>query len=323
MAGNWPDAPSRKMAYHNDGTVVAGRHPLDGSPYENFYEWAAGATGTEELNDLDFVAIDADGVADWNNGIFPVADFITNASILSRQVETVWLFPERRDLYGFVPTYHVAGTGIEEYGTYIEVSGNTTNGIDGDWVLMLEQNNSPLNNMIRSGHPEDWRTGITIYFFADARGVRVRGWGQAGSPTPIQWRSMFIFGVISAGETPDRILFVNDVTGLEFTKPMDWGDVPRGTTLDWDIYLLNNSSTLAANTMTLDFVTLYDDSDTWYTIKENPGGSFATTAAITSIAASARYPAADTFTVRLFVPNDAVLAIVEAILELSPAVSWT
>ncbi|GAG04788.1 unnamed protein product, partial [marine sediment metagenome] len=69
--------------------------------------------------------------------------------------------------------------------------------------------------------------------------------------------------------------------------------------------------------------TLYDDSDTWYTIKENPSGSFAATANITAIAASARYPAADTFTVRLFVPDNAVLAIVEAILELSPAASWT
>ena len=91
------------MAYHNDGTVVAGRHPLDGAPYENFYEWAAGTTGMEELNDLDFVQI----VENWGNKLFPVADFITGASILSRQVETVWLFPERRDIYGFVPTYQV------------------------------------------------------------------------------------------------------------------------------------------------------------------------------------------------------------------------
>lgn len=318
MAGNWPDAPSNKMAYHNDGTVVAGRHPIDGSPYENFYEWASGPTGTEELNDLDFTPI----LMNWANKLFPVANNLTGASLLNRRVDSVWLFPERRDLYGFVPTYHIAGTGIFDYSADFYASGDTTNGIDGTWTLMLHQHKD-LGNMITTGHPEDWRTGIITYYFANARGLKVEGWGAGGSPTPILWRSMFIFGKISAGETPDRILFVNDVTGLEFVKPMDWGDVPRGTTLDWDIYLLNNSTTLAANTMTLDFVTLYDDSDTWYTIKENPGGSFATTANITTIAASARYPAADTFTVRLFVPNDAVLAIVEAILELSPAASWT
>ena len=66
MAGSWPDLPSRKIAYHDDGTVVAARYPPAGAPYENFYEWQAGANGLDQLNNLDFAII----TPDWDNQLF-------------------------------------------------------------------------------------------------------------------------------------------------------------------------------------------------------------------------------------------------------------
>jgi hypothetical protein len=131
-----------------------------------------------------------------------------------------------------------------------------------------------------------------------------------------------MYGLISSGETPDRLLFIDDSTGLEFTEPLDWGDVPRGTTLDYDIKVKNNSGTLTANTNVLDFEALTGTSDTYYTIKET-GGSFATTLSITSIGAGVTYPSgANVITVRLAVPDAAGFAAESARLFVS-TVSWT
>jgi len=316
MAGSWPDMPSRKMAYHDDGTVVAGRFEDSGAPYENFYEWSA--PNVEELNDLDMTPINTD----WPNA-FPATTRLFNGVLTS--VETLWIFPERRDVLGFVGYFNHSGGSTDAAAVEILVSTDTTNGVDGTWTRLVYYrggDSNPANNMLYDLDPEAWRTGIVTCNFTGVRGVRSYSY-QTLTSQEFAWRAAYIFGTISSGETPDRILFVDDNTGLEFTKPMDWGDVPRGTTLDWDIYLLNNSSTLSANApQTLDFVTLYNSSDTWFTISDS-GGAFGTTANVPTMAAGARYPAADVFTVRLDVPDDEPFSIYEAILELSPASSWT
>lgn len=315
MAGSWPDVPSRKIPYHNDGTVVAARYPQDGAPYENFYEWDAGVNGLDQLNDLDFTTIPQN----WANKRFPIAGEITR---IVADTENIWIFPELRDLYGYV----IVGTqenpatgGWGNMWTYY--SHDTTNGLDGTWTLIQDHGNG--ENTPQGAHPEDWRTAIVEFSHLAVRGFKVIGSYGVFVGGNLVFRACYIFGTISAGETPDRILFIDDNTGLEFTKPMDWGDVPRGTILDWDIYMKNNSLTLTANTMVLDFTTLYNDSDTWYTIKAT-GEAFAVTHDISSIAPGARYPlGSDVLTVRLDVPDDEPFSIYEAILELSPAVSWT
>lgn len=318
MAGSWPDMPSRKIAYHDDGTVVAGRYNLAGAPYENFYEWSQAAKN--ECNDLDFTVM----TEDWANKMFAASERSLSPGLTPR-TENVWIFPELRDIYGVRGTFD---EGSSTGGTVFEIhtSVDTTNGIDGTWVLQASwytRNGSGSNTALVDADPEDWRSTIETFTATGVRGVRLYGWGNQFSAY-VYFRSFYIFGTISSGETPDRILYVNDSTGLEFVKPMDWGDVPRGTTLDWDIYLLNNSSTLAANgTMVLDFTTLYNSSDTWYAISDS-GGTFGGTANVPTMAATTRYPTGtDVFTVRLDVPDDEPFGIYEAILELSPATSWT
>jgi len=316
MAGSWPDCPSRKIAYHDDGTVVALRSEDSGAPYENYYEWLP--ANVVELNDLDFQPIPED----WPNSIKPMGRYLSVGPTVLSNFQTVFIFPELRDIYGFVATLHHSGGSTDPNAVDIRTSPDTTNGIDGTWTTQFTYWSN--SNAIIDDGPEAWRTGIVTFDAPGTRAVRTDGYtGYYGKE--FEWRSIFIFGMIAAGETPDRILFVDDNTGLEFTKPMDWGDVPRGTTLDWDIYLLNNSSTLAAGgTMVLDFVTLYNSSDTWYQIKSTAGGAFADTFNVPTMAAGTRYPTGtDTFTVRLTVPDDEPLSIYEAILELSPATSWT
>ena len=318
MAGSWPDCPSRKIAYHDDGTVVAGRYEDSGAPYENFYEWSL--ANITELNDLDHVPISPD----WPNSFMAITRFAPGVATSITNIETVWIFPELRDIYGFVAELHHSGGSTDAAHLYIYTSPDTTNGIDGTWTLQIDYWTS--SNVIIDDSPEAWRTMIVAFSAPGTRAVKTRSTTHNFSKE-FEWRAAYIFGTITAGETPDRIVYVDDNTGLEFTKPMDWGDVPRGATLDWDIYLLNNSATLAAGgTMVLDFTTLYNSSDTWYLIKSNAGGApaFAATFDVPTMAAGTRYPTGtDTFTVRLTVPDNEPLGIYEAILELSPATSWT
>ena len=316
MAGSWPDTPSRKIAYHADGTVVVGRYPPDGAPYENFYPWDPTSTGLEELNDLDFSDIDQD----WANGRFPAIPS-NAADPTNKRAETCWIFPELRDIYGYAFVLHGQNNGIGGPGEYTwYISADTTNGVDGTWTNIGDFDET---NLTTGNYPEAWRESQIMFYYPAARAMRCLGVAGFFTGGPTVWRAAFLFGVIAAGETPDRILFIDDYTGLEFTGPMDWGDVPRGSELEWDIYLLNNSATLTANTMTLDMKTLYDVSDTWYSMNE-AGGAFGSTISVSSMAAGARYPTGtDVITIKLEVPDDQPLSIYEAFLELSAAASWT
>lgn len=316
MAGSWPDMPSRKIPYHDDGTVVAGRHPTGGAPYENFYEW--NATYVNEMNDLDFVKISED----WSDRRFPAMSGTYSASQLNKRTESVWIFPERRDLYGYAFVILQDNTGTGGLGAhYCYTSVDTTNGIDGTWTQW-----GPIwvdDNITSNNYPEAWRENQYTEARTNVRGVLWLGTGGTFNAGPDVWKAMFLFGEIAAGETPDRILFIDNYTGLEFDKPMDWGDVPRGSTLTWDIYLLNNSTTLQANSMDLTFGTLYNSSNTWYEMKVT-GGGYGTSITGITMAASARYPAGtDVITIKLDVPDTQALGVFEAFLELSKPTSWT
>lgn len=313
MAGSWPDCPSRKIAYHDDGTVVAGRYEDSGAPYENFYEWSA--ANVNKLNDLDHVPVGND----WPNSFMAIERFVNDKLT---NTETVWIFPELRDIHGFVAELHNSGGSTGSNHLIIFTSPDTTNGLDGTWTQQIDYLTS--SNVIVDASPEAWRTMVVSFSVPGTRAVKARG-GTGSLSKEFQWRSAYIFGTIASDETPDRILYVDNSTGLEFTKPMDWGDVPRGTTLDWDIYLKNNSATLTAGgTMVLDFTTLYNSSDTWYEIKSTASGAYAATHNVPTMNAGSRYPTGtDTLKVKLKVPDSEPLSIYEAILELSPASSWS
>lgn len=318
MAGSWPDMPSRKIAYHDDGTVVVGRHPTGGAPYENFYPWDADAL--EELNDLDFQQISDN----WANGTFAAMTGNHSQNQQNKRTESAWIWPEKRDIYGYATIIEHTGSGIGGLGIHkAYTSVDTTNGIDGTWVEQGPSGGWSDDNLGSVNYPEAWRENQYTFTAEGTRSFRWHGWGGTFNDGDDEFRCMFIFGVISAGETPDRILFMDDSTGLEFTTPMDWGDVPRGSVLTWDIYLKNNSATLQANTMTLDVKTLYNSSDTWFDLSD-AGGAYGDTVSITSMAAGARYPTgSDTITVRLTVPNDQPLGVYESFLELTAPASWS
>ena len=130
-----------------------------------------------------------------------------------------------------------------------------------------------------------------------------------------------VYGEISVGETPDRLLYIDSSTGLEYTGPIDWGNIPRGTVYDEDWYIKNNSSTLTANNTTLDFEALYLSSATFYTLSTGVGWS-TSLGPISTIGASSRWPSTNSLTVRCNPPSTAELGLHAARIVMATS-SWS
>lgn len=281
--------PGRRMAYDADGTVLV----MHRYSYQLF-EWDA--THTAYLNDEDMATnVNYDPLGQFNN----------------HSGEMIWIFPELREIDGF---FGLHSDGTTDRFQEVATSANTTNGIDGTHSTLIANWTDVAKTTAA------YRTDITSASASSKRSVRLQFTNHRG--VGFGFRSIHLYGEISAGETPDRLLFINVATGLEFTVPQDWGDIPRGTTHDKTIRIKNNSSTLTANTITLSFEDLYLGSSSWYTIKET-GGSFSTTLGITSIAAGVTYPTpSNVITIRKATPDDETLGLHAARCK-ATTTSWT
>ena len=253
MAGAFPDPPGRRIAYNSDGTIVF--WTLNFNP-----------------NTLDFASTSF--LTTFNSELNQGYIFDTGGGILPDRNIICWFFPEPRDISGFAG--HVTGgNGASIRNLYY--STDTTNGLDGNWTLMLDP--YPYTATI------DWtfryRTGIVSLNGPSARAVRIQvEYGSNlshGRVSNVHW-----YGTPAAGFSADKIIFIDESTGLEFDAAYDWGDIPRGVTLEKDIRVKNDSTNVIANDILLDFGSNSGTSDTWHTIK-TAGGAFSDTLTIDSL----------------------------------------
>lgn len=310
MAGSYPDAPFRRMAWDEDGTIFWHAETLTsyftGTVMPGFERtvtekgWANNErtlTGSEDIEN-------GGGGGSFSHVYFMV-------------------FPELRDIYGVAYWATAINSGSSMVPTDFEYSANTTNGIDGTWTALYPT--YPIQSIVYATYSWDhwYRIGI-VTDDLPVTGVRGLRWVQllpGGLIAQGFWHHIHVYGDKSTGATPDRLLFIDNDTGLEFTEPLDWGDVPRGTTLFHDIKIKNNSATLTANTILLDFEALTGVSDTWHTMSDS-GGAYGGTVNIASLAPTATYPAADTITIKLIVGDNENLGLQACRLQAS-TVSWT
>ena len=134
-----------------------------------------------------------------------------------------------------------------------------------------------------------------------------------------KFRALHLYGEIATAANPDRLIFIDDGTGLAYDELQDWGDIPRGSVHDKKIHLLNNSATLAATSNVITFEGLYQNSFEWYSIRDDSLASTAFSTSITidgPVSAGARYPASTALTLRLSVPFSQDLGPAAARLEL-------
>lgn len=265
-------APSMRMAYDDDGTVMLFRLSASAAVERN-------ASQKAEANDEDNVT--AHSGFNWGGDTGHV----------------IFIFPELREIDGFFTGGAPFEFGSATWGA-LEVSADTTNGIDGTWT-------TEIANIGEFGttYPTNYRNEIVSTAANAKRAVRANKTDTGSS----SWSSMHIYGTISPGETPDRLIFIDELTGLEFTLPKDFGDVPRGSAREFE-WRLKNNSTVAGNNLTVNTIqftaeSLYLSSGGWYTHSVG-GDAFAGTKSITSLAPEA---SSALITTRQIIPVNEVL----------------
>ena len=267
-AGSYPDAPSRRMALDDDGTVMGRRNQGGtGSLLE--------ATGAQKAD-----MQREDGTATY----WQIAGGSAGSWYL------FMIFPELREFDGIYCGF------VTSILTEVHSSGDTTNTFDGTWTQRIADIDNPANTLI------SYRTDITSVAVSNVRGIRVRT-NDTGSEQ--RFEQAHIYGEISAGETPDRLLWFDQATALEFAKPQDYGDVPRGSAEDKVTYLKNNSAALTANTVQVTAEDLFGGSGGWFTFDEGTGFS-STLSLASSIANGANSP---NITVRRITPDAGALGL--------------
>lgn len=240
-AGSFPNSPSRRMATNDDGTI--GLDATVGFPTSD------GGSVTEATS-AQMRTMNQEGVAG-------VAGPGVNVS------GTDWvgyIFPELRELDGWHASLDDGG-GWENG---IANSGDTTNGIDGTWV----ETGSGIGPIILPTFAGG-RNQIESIARSNIRAIRVKP--TAGSGGGGACDKLHIYGEISSGETPDRLLWFDNDDDLEFSLPLDYGDVPRGSAEDHVVYLRNNSGSLTANTVQITAEDLIGGSGGWFTFDDGTG----------------------------------------------------
>lgn len=269
MAGSYPDVPSRRMAWDADGTVMAHKD-------ENGIITEFSATNKER-------AQSEDGTSEAPTLGATVDDRI------------VAIFPELREVDGYYISLHEPAT----FNDQAEVSTDTTNGIDGTWSALGSNFGSATTTH------DEYRTAIHSLAGSNVRGFEfpdLTGAGGGGGNVS----RLHIYGDITPGETPDRLLFIDEATGLEYTAARDYGDTPRGGSEDVTWRIKNNSASLTAETIQYTTEDLFRGSGAWYT-HSLPGGS--TYQATRQVASLAPATTSGLITTRRVTPGDALLGV--------------
>ncbi len=260
--------PSRRMAVDADGTV--GFDINDGFP--------SGGGISTDLTSSVMIGMTREAVGS------PGGPTVANGG--GRMIALV--FPELRELDGWYVSADDGGT----WGNPIHSSGDTTSGNDGTWT---SRGSAPG---IQNGLLTAYRDDIISLAVSNVRGIRVKPTGLSGGGGSMD--RLHIYGEISSGETPDRLLWIDNDDDLEFSLPVDYEDTPRGSAEDHVVYLTNNSSSLAANSVQVTAEDLFGGSGSWYTFDDGTGFS-ATKALASSISNGANSP---NITIRKIIPDD-------------------
>ena len=234
MAGSYPDQPSRRMAWDDDGTVVYalkdentdGDPGLGGAPPSTLTLVEQNSTAKKVLNN------------DAN-------DEYGDVSIPTVREYGSWVylfFPEDREIDGYYFNAHASGGTIW---SYLSMSSDTTNGIDGTYTAIGTQVKATLDVK------PDYRNSFQTAAETGKNSVLVQhGLASGLSVQSAGIRAVHVYGTISPGETPDRLVYLDTLASdAEFTKPLDYGNIGRGTGSIRTFKVKNNSGSLTANTV--------------------------------------------------------------------------
>jgi hypothetical protein len=192
--------------------------------------------------------------------------------------QLVVIFPELRDLAGyFMQNNDNTGRGASGGWNSIQVSTDTTNGLDGTWTTIAT---NVLIGQSNTTSPQ-YRTGITT---TSQLGIKaIKGNINTGG----NLTALHLYGSITSGQNPNRLALWHPTLDQQLTGAyFDWGDAKQGTSATNTFRVKNLSTTLTANTITLSLSALTDTSPT--TVSQHTlsadGTTFASTASAGTLA---------------------------------------
>lgn len=251
MAGNYADPPGPRLAWDRDGT--------------QWYRLVNGAltqlsvTDMQKANNEDNDYVEDPG---YSNPI---------------SASYIWLFPEPRDLMGLKLMEPSATYGGVSFSP-IEVSSDTTNGIDGTWTSV-----TGITTVTSGPVAPGYRTVPTMSK-QNVKGLRISY--SHGYNSHARIAAAHIYGKPST--VTDRLEFWHPTLNqslFDFPAHLDWGNRPRATTEVRSVRLKNQSATLVASNITVGLETFADASPTFLSQMSlrYDGGAYAPTVLIDSL----------------------------------------
>ena len=241
----YPALPDRVVPYNNDGSVVkvvnAGSGVID----------TLSAGEMDELNDEDSVAIDTTDSGEDVYLVFFLADAL--------EVTAIYALAQN------------AGIGVDENQSPVSVEGSndTSNGIDGNWTAGTSY--TPNDN---NGDFDSWRKSIATIDFSGVEygAYRIKFTHPGGIDNIIGYFLAHLYGIENATPSAEAdlpLIFTDPDDGdARWDLPVNFGDVPAGTSQQETFKIFNNHATDQANNVSLDVI----DTDDIMRISENVGG---------------------------------------------------
>ena len=290
MAGAYPDVPSNRMAYDRDGTQV---YWIDNS--NNVSQLTSTQIGNLNDEDGDSAGLSAGG---------------------NQTARLFFFFPELRDLSAyFFRTDNSFGPASVD----VEVSANTTNGLDGTWTTISTYGNGDVRKPASPIQP-DYRQSIVTNARFGIRGVRFSG--HTSGVSDFAPTAAHLYGNIAAGQNPKRLAIWHPTLDQHITGAyFDWGNTPRGSSADRTFRVKNLSPALTANDINLSMDAMTDTTPSvpGQFLISSDGTTFTGTIGIGNIAPSGL---SSVLTVRRNTPSNATLSVWAARL-LAQATSWS
>lgn len=210
MAGNYPDAPSWRMATDRDGTQWFHVSPTN---------------VITALSNANAIILNDETTSYYAP---PVA---TGAQRLMA------IFPELRDLDAYFVS--MAASGFMTSWT-VDVSTNTTNGLDGTWTQIATSTTPPSASVAPAYRSPVSTTQLAI------RAVRFNFIMAASADLAIQ--AAHLYGEPAPGENPNRLALWHPTLDQRVTPAyFDWGNSPRASSADLTFRVKNLSPTLSAD----------------------------------------------------------------------------
>lgn len=294
MAGNYPDAPGHRHAYHRDGTVM--------------FKIDSVNSVTQISNSL---------LQDLNNELSGSA--IPSITGPSGNFYYGFIFPELRTVNA-IAIGALTNTFWADslYPRELQYSNDTTNGLDGTWTL------SSLSGQI-GPHLTD-RPGMRTSFSNVTGIVSVKAirWRMYYGRDAINLYHTFLYGPGGGGIAvdSDRLCLWHPTLNQEVgAAHFDWGNVPRGSSADKTFRVRNESNTLTANNINIGSSAIDDTTPSFagQHLFSTDGLTFSSSVIIASLAPNT---ISGTITVRKVTPSNATLSVWYAQIS-AVAGSWT